>query len=198
MVNTYNDLLTLFTTITAPEPDSEIEMSGALSDDTSLVRFLKDKIRTTVFAESSTASGNMNAIRDLGVSVNRYGVITFSEAIYDAAVLSDYDNIVTMLTADTSNENLFGTSNKGLGQDVATVIGALTDATGVVTLRESTAKTDKTEYEDALVKLEKRMDVIYDRYLTQFGAMESLMATLDSTKDYLTSQFESMNKANDN
>ena len=42
------------------------------------------------------------------------------------------------------------------------------------------------------------MDVIYDRYLTQFGAMESLMATLDSTKDYLTSQFESMNKANDN
>ena len=198
MVNTYNDLLTLFTTITAPESDSEIEMSGALSDDTSLVRFLKDKIRATVFAESSTASGNINAIRDLGVNVNRYGVITFNEAIYDAAVLSDYDNIVTMLTADTSNENLFATSNKGLGQDVVTAIGALTDATGVVTLRESTAKTDKTEYEDALVKLEKRMDVIYNRYLTQFGAMESLMATLDSTKDYLTSQFESMSKVNDN
>ena len=42
------------------------------------------------------------------------------------------------------------------------------------------------------------MDVIYALYLTQFRAMESLMVTLDSTKDYLTSQFKSLQKAYDN
>ena len=67
----------------------------------------------------------------------------------------------------------------------------------VVTVREATAKTDKSNHEDALIKLEKRMDVIYNRYLTQFGAMEGLMATLDSTKNYLTSQLESISKAYD-
>jgi flagellar hook-associated protein 2 len=105
---------------------------------------------------------------------------------------------VTMLTADTSNASLFADGNKGLAQDIATALEDLTDATGVVTAREATATTDKSSHEDALIKLEKRMDVIYNRYLTQFGAMEGLMATLDSTKNYLTSQFESLAKAYDN
>ena len=195
MVTTYNGLLTLFTNFT--DTDSDTDSAGALSEDGGLVRFLRDKVRGAVFAASSTSSGNITAMRDLGVSVNRYGVITFTEATYDAAVLSSYDDVVTMLTADTSNANLFASGNKGLAQDIATALKDLTDATGIVTVREATAKTDKTEYEEELVNLEKRMDRIYNRYLTQFGAMEGLMATLDSTKDYLTSQLESISKAYD-
>ena len=42
--------------------------------------------------------------------------MTFTETTYDAAVLASYDDIVTMLTADTSNESLFTTTNKGLAQ----------------------------------------------------------------------------------
>ena len=196
MVSNYNSLLTSLDNFIAV--DSDTEMAGALSEDGALVRFLKDKIRSAVFNDSSTPSGNISAMRDLGVSVNRYGAVTFTEATYDAAVLSNYDNIVTMLTADTSNANLFVSGNKGLAQDIATALEDLTDATGVVTVREATAVTDKSSHEDALIKLEKRMDVIYNRYLTQFGAMEGLMATLDSTKNYLTSQFESLAKAYDN
>ena len=49
-------------------------------------------------------------------------------------------------------------------------------------------------HEAELAKLEARMEVVYNRYLTQFGAMETLMATLDTTRDYLTSQFESLSK----
>jgi flagellar hook-associated protein 2 len=196
MVSNYNSLLTSLDNFIAV--DSDTEMAGALSEDGALVRFLKDKIRSAVFNDSSTPSGNISAMRDLGVSVNRYGAVTFTEATYDAAVLSNYDNIVTMLTADTSNANLFASGNKGLAQDIATALEDLTDATGVVTVREATATTDKSNHEDALIKLEKRMDVIYNRYLTQFGAMEGLMATLDSTKNYLTSQFESLAKAYDN
>jgi len=196
MVSNYNSLLTSLDNFIAV--DSDTEMAGALSEDGALVRFLKDKIRSAVFNDSSTPSGNISAMRDLGVSVNRYGAVTFTEATYDAAVLSNYDNIVTMLTADTSNANLFADGNKGLAQDIATALEDLTDATGVVTVREATAVTDKSSHEDALIKLEKRMDVIYNRYLTQFGAMEGLMATLDSTKNYLTSQFESLAKAYDN
>jgi flagellar capping protein FliD len=41
------------------------------------------------------------------------------------------------------------------------------------------------------------MGKVYDRYLMQFGAMETLMATLDSTRDYLTTQFETLSKVYD-
>ena len=51
-------------------------------------------------------------MRDLGVSVNRYGKIEFAESVYDAAVANSYNDIVTMLTAGTSDQNLFETSPK--------------------------------------------------------------------------------------
>jgi flagellar hook-associated protein 2 len=195
MVTTYNDLLSLFDEVL--DEEAGLEYSGALSEDSSLVRYITDKIRSTVFADSSTASGEISALRNLGVSMSRYGKITFTETTYDAAVESHYDDIVTMLTADTSNENLYATGNKGLAQDIATTLEGLTDSKGIVTGREATAVTRKASAEEALRKLEQRMDVIYNRYLAQFSAMEGLMASLDSTKSYLTSQFETLSKAYD-
>jgi len=195
MVSTYNDTVTLLNTVTAA--DSEAELAGSLTDDSSVVRFLKNKIRTNILADSSTPSGSINALRDIGVSINEYGVVTFSETEYDNAVASHYDDIVTMLTANTNDHNLFESSNKGLAQDIATLLGDFTDSDGIISLRETGSKAELSDHEDALIKLEQRMEVVYNRYLAQFGAMETLMATIDSTKDYLTAQFESLSKAYD-
>ena len=195
MVDTYNDLNDLFTTFISTT--SEDELGGALSDDTSMVRFLRNQIRTAIFADSSTGSGNITAIRNLGISLDSSGAMTFTETTYDAAVLASYDDIVTMLTADSSNESLFTTSNKGLAQDIATTLGTFTDTDGIVTTRSETAADDLVDYEEDLADLETRMESVYQRYLTQFTAMESLMASMDATKEYLTGQLESLSKAYD-
>ena len=195
MVDTYNGLNNLLNT--AASTTSEEDLGGALADDTSMVRFLKDQVRTSIFAESSTKSGNINAIRDLGISVNKTGTMTFTAATYDAAVLASYDDIVTMLTAGTSNESLFTTSNKGLSQDIATALSNFTDSDGIVTTRSKNATTSLADHKEELTKLETRMEGVYQRYLTQFTAMESLMASMDATKDYLTGQLESLSKAYD-
>ena len=195
MVDTYNDLNNLFTTFTSTS--SEDELGNALGDDTSMVRFLKDQIRTAIFADSSTKSGNINAMRDLGISVDKSGTMTFTSTTYDAAILSSYNDIVTMLTADTSNESLFTTTNKGLAQDIATALGNFTDSDGIVTTRSTNATSDLADHKEELAELETRMESVYQRYLTQFTAMESLMASMDATKDYLTGQLESLSKAYD-
>jgi flagellar capping protein FliD len=36
------------------------------------------------------------------------------------------------------------------------------------------------------------MEGVYQRYLNQFAAMESMMASLDTTKSYLEGQLESL------
>ena len=195
MVSTYNDLLSLFDNFTAV--DSDAEMAGALSDDTSMVRFLKTKLKDAIFDDSSTPSGDITALRDIGITVDQYGSIKFNETDYDTAVASNYSDIVTMLTADTSNESLYNVSNKGLAQDVASTLDTFIDATGVVTVREAGSKSKLSDHQEELTKLETRMEAVYNRYLLQFGVMESLMASLDSTKDYLTSQFESLSKVYD-
>ena len=196
VVDNYNGLNTLFNTVTSTS--SEDELGGSLSDDMSMVRFLKDQIRTAIFADSSTKSGDIVALRDLGLSVDRNGEMTFTETTYDSVVLTSYDDIVTMLTADTSNESLFTTSNKGLAQDVATALGEFTESDGIITTRSETASDELADYKEDLEELEIRMEAVYQRYLTQFTAMESLMASMDSTKEYLTGQLESLSKAYDN
>ena len=195
-VSAYNNLLSLLDEFTG-DVDPDIEMSGALSEDNSLARFLKTKVRDAIFADSSTPSDSITSIRDIGVSLNQYGKVTFNETVYDKAVLSNYDDVVTMLTADTNNESLFTVSNKGLAQDIATTLGNFSDTDGILSEREAGAKTDLTDHQSELKKLEARMEVLYNRYFTQFGAMETLMARLDSTKDYLTSQFKTLAKAYD-
>ena len=195
MITSYNDLLSLFEEYTSV--DETTDESGALSEDGSTIRFIKNRLRDAIFGESSTPSGTTSSLRDIGISVNQYGAITFTEATYDSAISSNYDDVVTMLTADTNNQNLYDVSNKGLAQDIATAIGDMTDSTGLVSVRETGGETTLAAHKNELTKLEERMEKVYDRYLLQFGAMETLMATLDSTKDYLTAQFETLSKAYD-
>ena len=59
------------------------------------------------------------------------------------------------------------------------------------------ATTSLADHKEELTKLETRMEAVYQRYLTQFTAMESLMASMDATKAYLTGQLESLSKAYD-
>jgi flagellar hook-associated protein 2 len=100
--------------------------------------------------------------------------------------------VVTMLTADTTNQSLYGLAPKGLGQDVATIINGLSASTldgdaqnGLIANR--TAALTKTEegYQLELTKLEARMQTLYQRYLMQFTAMETLMNSLNNTRDYM-------------
>ena len=53
--------------------------------------------------------------------------MTFNDTKYSDAIASDYSDVVTMLTANTNNQSLFDTSEKGLSQDVATSLKELTD-----------------------------------------------------------------------
>ena len=163
-----------------------------MAGDTSLVRYVKDQIRTAVLADSSTSSGSMDALRDIGVSIDRTGELTFDETTYDSVIASSFDDVAMMLSANTDNQSLYTSDSKGLAQDIVTTLEGLIDSDGIVTTRTENAEDTLDDYRDELVKLEARMEGVYQRYLSQFTAMESLMASLDTTKNYLEGQLESL------
>jgi len=172
-------------------------MNGALARDSSMINQLKSKVRSAIFADSGTKSGNITAIRDLGISLSQTGNMTFNETKYDSAIASDYTDVVTMLTANTSDQSLFDSAEKGLSQDIATTLESLTDTDGLVAVRSTNADDIVLDHKDELAKLEERMEAVYQRYLSQFAAMETIMASMEGTKDYLKGQFESLSKAYD-
>jgi flagellar hook-associated protein 2 len=197
VVTVYNDLQSLFSNLGTVSDTSTDSMNGALSKDSAMINQLKSTIRGAIFADSGTKAGAIFALRDLGISLSQTGKMTFDDTKFTEAITSDYADVVTMLTANTTNQNLFDTTEKGLSQDIATKLESLTDTTGVVTVRSKNADTAVLDHKDELVKLEKRMEAVYQRYLSQFAAMESIMASMDSTKDYLKGQLESLSKAYD-
>jgi flagellar hook-associated protein 2 len=178
-------------------PQEDVEFSGALQRDLAVARHVMEQVRTSLFDDSSTASGDITGLRDIGVSVDQKGRLTFDEDDYDSAIADDYDDVVMMLTANTSDQNLYGTAAKGLAQDIATTLESLTDSDSLLATREASAEVALEDYQEQLEELELRMAAVYDRYLGQFATMESMVERLNGTREYLEGQLESLAKAYD-
>ena len=201
IITSYNDLESLIDELNT---DEAVEAGLSLAGEGSLLRSVQSRIYNALTASSSTASGTVDAVRDLGISVDRYGKLQFDEAKYDTLIATNWDDVVTMLTADTTNQSLFGLAPKGLGQDVATIINGLSASTldgdvqnGLIANRTAALTKNEENYQAELTKLEARMAVLYQRYLTQFTAMETLMNSLNNTRDYMKSQIDVITSAYD-
>ena len=199
IVTAYNDLEGLIDELNT---DEAVELELSLAGEGSLLRSVQSRIYNALTATSSTASGSVDAIRDLGISVDRYGKLQFDEGKYDSLIVTNWDDVVTMLTADTTDQSLYSPAPKGLGQDVATIINGLKASTaagdienGLVANRTEALEKAEQSYQEELAKLEARMAVIYQRYLTQFTAMEALVNSLNNTRDYMESQIDVITSA---
>ncbi len=198
LVTEYNNFNGLMSELGSSATDDENDMMGALRRDTATVRYIQNALRTSVLSDSSTkVTGSIEGLRDIGVSMDKSGNLTFDEKSYDSAITANYDNVVTMLTADTTNQSEYSTAAAGLSQDIAKVLDNLGDTDSVLSTRNTTAETAIESYEEELADLEKRMEAVYDRYLSQFSAMEGMMNSMNGTKDYLEGQLESLSKAYD-
>jgi flagellar hook-associated protein 2 len=49
-----------------------------------------------------------------------------------------------------------------------------------------------TTTQDELTKLQERMDGVYDRYVKQLSAMDSVVSQMNSVRDSLKGQFEGL------
>ena len=192
LVAEYNNFNGLMSELGSSATDDDNDMMGALRRDTATVRYVQNALRTAVLANSSTTSGGVEGLRDIGVSMDKSGNLTFDEKKYDTAITTSYDKVVTMLTADTTNQSEYSGDPKGLAQDIAKVLDGLGDTSSVLSTRNTTAENSIETYEEELADLEKRMEAVYDRYLSQFSAMEGMMNSMNGTKDYLEGQLESL------
>ena len=193
----YNDFETTVDEL-LNEDSTNFSYSGALSDDSSTTRLVKQKVADAIKATSSTQSGTMKALIDIGVSSDRYGQLTIDNTKLDAALSSNFSDVAKMLSANTDNQTVFDTANKGLATDAIIILDDLTSTNG--TIKTSTASTTKTidRYKEQLEKLETRLQKAYDSYIEQFSAMESLVESFNSTGDYLTGQFKAMENVYNN
>ena len=192
LVSVYNDMQVALTELGDPDSDEE-EVGGALSNDLSLLRTVRDTVYDAISTASSTPSGGVNSLTDLGIELTRTGTLSFNESTYDTVALNKFSDIVTMLSAGTTNQSAFSSDKQGLAFDAKVKLDTLMDAyDGIFVIRESSAADKLTDYEDRLSKIEMRMEMVYQSYVRQFSAMETLINTLNGTREYVKGQLESI------
>ena len=192
LVTLYNDVKFALDELSDPDSEEE-EVGGSLAKDLATIRTVRDTIYQAVTQDSSTPSGNITAMRDIGVSVNRNGELTFTESTYDTVAASSFDDISVMLTAGTNNQSRYDGQSQGLATDAMIKLETLTDSiSGIFVTRTSSAQTAIRRYEKDLESLEARMEAVYERYLQQFTVMESLVNTLNSTRESMATTWENM------
>ncbi len=189
LVDAYNQMISDFKILTGPKSEDEEDVySGSLSGE-SLVRSVTAQIRSVLFGESDTATDAVSTFRQLGVSVDRDGVMSLDTDTFDEAVATQFDDVAEALAGRNVVD---GALQYGLSAKLSNRLRDLMSPTGVVMTQSNTAETLVTRYNTDLAKLETRMEGILARYTKQFAAMESLVGQMTSLRESLKSQFENM------
>lgn len=196
LVEAYNATRYALSEIANPDSTEE-EVGGALAADFAAIRQVRNVIYTAITQDSSTPSGSITALRDIGVELTRYGDLQFNESKFDSVMASSATEVATMLSADTDNQSKYDGQAQGFARDAVASIEVLTDSvTGLFATRSATSQSAITKYEEELQELDVKMTALFDRYIAQFTVMESLVNQLNSTRNSLSDTWMSMGNFN--
>ncbi len=190
LVTAYNDANSMLTVVS--DSKSTVTDYGASLVGNSIVGQIRSQIRAMVIGDSSSPSGGINAMRDLGVSIDKTGVLQLDATKLDTTLNSNFDNAVTMLSANRENLSTYSTWTAGVAGDAVKKLTALLANTGTLTTQSANATSKIKSYNDDLAKLETRMASLLARYNKQFAAMDSIVGQTKSVAAGLTSTFAGM------
>ncbi len=190
LVTAYNDAISMLGTVS--DPKSTVTTYGATLVGNSTVSFVRNQIRNMVVGDSSSKSGTVGAMRDLGITIDRSGVLQLDATKLDTALSSNFDNVVTMLSDNRENLSTYSALPAGLAGDSVKKLTNLMSTTGPLTTESRNATARISTYNAELTKLETRMTALLARYNSQFSIMDSMVGQTNSMRTSLTSTFSSM------
>ncbi len=199
LVKSYNDTISDIGVLTGPKntKDPTDVYSGSLQGDTT-ASTMKNMLRSMFTGNSSTASGNVKALRDLGISLDQTGVMSLDETKLNNALASNPDQVVSMLTANKENKTYTGDATRGFAGDAIKKLNDMLSSKSMLNTQTTNQNTQIKKYKDDLTKLDDRMTRLLDRYMKQFTAMETIVGQSNAMRTSLKNQFDNMSAANEN
>lgn len=178
-VTAYNSYVTTHATLT--NYDSSTEVSGALIGDFT-ARHIADKLRAELSATIASATGAYDTLSSIGVEVQTGGTLELDSTAFSAALTADRESVQAIFVDRTSG----GSTLSGLASAMDTLLDTFTSATGIIKERTDSIESQMTEITADETEFTRLMDSLEERYRSQFNALDSLLAEITATQDYLT------------
>ena len=190
LVTAYNDFNDIINETTNSK--STLETYGATLVGNSTVRIVKQQIRQVILGDSSTASGKIKNLSQLGLSVDEKGVMKLDSAKAESVLNTNYDDVIKAFTGGYNNLGAYSTQSAGIAGDTVKKLTTLLAPGGPLTTQSDSATTQNERYRADLTKLQTRLDSLLTRYNKQFAAMDSLVGSVNSQKTSLKATFDGM------
>ncbi|MCG6656236.1 flagellar filament capping protein FliD [Halomonas campisalis] len=155
---------------------------GALIGD-SAVRMLESSLRSDLAAGVSV-DGEQHLLSDMGLSLAVDGTLNLDAEQLDTALADDPDSVAGFFTGDSEEGGLAGRLSVTAGQ--------LLDQNGALERSISGAENRIDSLNDRYELTEQRIEQTIDRYRTQFGQLDSMMAEMNQTSAFLTQQLSQL------
>lgn len=165
--------------------------AGALKSD-SVFKNLTKSIHSIVLNTSSTPGTSLARLSDIGISIDKTGVLSVNSTSLDTALKDDLSDVVKIFSGATNNDNEIGSKSRGIAGDLSKLIADSTSRSGYFTTQSEALTGRLTEYQSDLTSLEERLANLKDRYTQQFLTMQQVIDSMNNTKDNLISTFENL------
>lgn len=184
-VKSYNDINKQLRDLTAY---NQTTGTGSLLTGDSGARSLQTALRGLITASHAVAGSSLTRLSDLGISMQRDGSLLFNSAQLDSALAASPSAVSDLMTATS------GASN-GLAVRMSATLDGLLSKTGLLASRTDGISRSITDLSDRRDILSRRLIQIEARYRKQYSALDTLVAGMQKTSQYLQQQLANLPKS---
>ena len=184
-ITAYNSYVTTHDSLTGY--DASTAVAGALLGDFT-ARSIFENLRSQLTSSIASATGTYAALSDIGVEVQVGGTLLLNTAQFQTAMSADRESVQAIFVDRTSG----GTTLAALASTMETLLDSFTSSTGSIQARTDSITAQMTEITNDETEFSARMESLEARYRSQFNALDSLLAEITATQDYLTTALDQL------
>lgn len=154
---------------------------GSLQGD-GMLRQVENSLRNEFFAPIVVSDDSTMSIFDFGLTFDKTGILSVDAEKLNSAVSNSVSQTL----------NAFSTDESGFGDRITAAIDRFIQSDGYIDNRENAINARNRSIDLQIDRLDSRMDQIETRYRRQFSAMDSMIAQLQTSGDYLLSSLASL------
>jgi flagellar hook-associated protein 2 len=178
-VTAYNEANSLFTEVTNSK--SELDIYGATLVGDSTVRMVRNQLRDALLGDSSTPGTKVSAAWQMGLTVDKAGVMTLDKTKLTAALTDNFADVVTTFTANQNNR----TATSPPYSSSAGYSSATTSLNGGAAFTVTIASADGTDQDFSIAAANSTPQGVVDAInATDLGYTASLVQETSGTLPY--------------
>lgn len=162
--------------------NAETGAAGELLGDNTL-RSVESRLRSVL--GGGVDEGGLRMLSDVGIRLQLDGTLKLDEDKLDEVVASDL-SALSEFFAGSSEEG-------GMAGKLDSTLELILQDKGLLDNATSGLETSIKSLDQRYARMEQSIEATIDRYRKQFGQLDSMIASMNQTSDYLAQQFDMMN-----